>query len=113
MATMNSSWNMSSSPYRYHGQHSSVRGRDDPAEFYKCKISALTLNRQEEDQRVEKKRSVSMFHENQWFSLQLALYNNSKSGLLTQPGQGIWKVVDLFHDLINLLGKAGQAHSRD
>lgn len=64
------------------------------------------LNRREEDRRVKKKRSVSIFQENQWFSLQLTLYNNSKSGLLTQPGWGIRKVVDLFHDLINLLGKA-------
>ena len=108
MATMNSSRNMSSSPYRGHGQHSSVRGRDDPAEFYKRKISALedTLNWREEDWRVKRKRSVSIFQENQWFALQITLYNNSKSGSLTQPGQGIRKVVDLFHDLIDLLGKA-------
>jgi hypothetical protein len=34
------------------------------------------------------------------------LYDNSKSGSQTQPGRGIRKVVDLFHDLIDLLGKA-------
>jgi hypothetical protein len=36
----------------------------------------------------------------------LTLYGNSKSGLQTQPGRGIRKVVDLFHNLINLLDKA-------
>lgn len=40
------------------------------------------------------------------FFLQFTLYNNSKSGSQTQPGRGIRKVVDLFHDLIDLLGKA-------
>jgi hypothetical protein len=38
--------------------------------------------------------------------LQFTLYDNSKSGSQTQPGRGIRKVVDLFHDLIDLLGKA-------
>ena len=70
---MNSSRDMSSSPHRGHGQHSSVRGRDDPAEFYKRKISALedTLNRREEDRRVKKKRSVTIFQENHDFPYRL------------------------------------------
>ena len=38
--------------------------------------------------------------------LQFTLYDNSKSGSQTQLGRGIRKVVDLFHDLIDLLGKA-------
>ena len=38
--------------------------------------------------------------------LQFTLYDNSKSNSPTQPGRGIWKVVDLFHDLVNLVGKA-------
>ncbi len=53
---MDSSQNTSSSPDRRHGQNSSVGGRDDPAEFYKRKISALedTLNRREEDRKAKK-----------------------------------------------------------
>ena len=109
---MNSSQNTCSSPgssYSGHGQHSesTERGRDGSAEFYKRKISALedTLNQLEEDRRV-KKRLVSMFQGGKRFSLQLTFYNNSKSGSQTQPGRGIRKVVDLFHDLIDLLGKA-------
>jgi hypothetical protein len=35
------------------------------------------------------------------FFLQFTLYDNSKAGSQTQPGRGI-----LFHDLIDLLGKA-------
>ena len=55
--TMDSSQNTSSSPDRRHGQNSSVGGRDDPAEFYKRKISALedTLNRREEDRKAKKR----------------------------------------------------------
>jgi len=49
--------NTSSSTDRHHGQNSSGGGRDDPAEFYKRKISALedTLNRREEDRKAKKR----------------------------------------------------------
>jgi hypothetical protein len=38
--------------------------------------------------------------------LQFTLYDNRKSNSQTQPGRGIRKVVDLFHDLVDLVGKA-------
>lgn len=36
----------------------------------------------------------------------LTHFNDSKLCSQTQPGQGIRKIVDLFHDLSDLLGKA-------
>jgi hypothetical protein len=66
MPTTNSSQNTNHG----HGQHSLAGDNsesDDPgSRFYKRKISALeeTLNRREEDRRA-KKRSVSMFPEDQ------------------------------------------------
>ncbi|KAF8148024.1 hypothetical protein B0H34DRAFT_738022 [Crassisporium funariophilum] len=63
-----------------------VGGGDDQAEFYKRKISALkdTLNRREGERRAKR----------------------SKSSSQTKPGRGIQKVVDLYHDLVDLLEKA-------
>ena len=102
---MDFSQNTSSSPDRRHGQNSSVGGREDPAEFYKRKISALedTLNRREEDWKA-KKRYISI-HVLVSMIL-LTHFNNSKLCSQTQPGWGIRKIVDLFHDLSDLLGKA-------
>lgn len=36
----------------------------------------------------------------------LTHFNDSKLSSQTQPGRGIRKIVDLFHDLSDLLGKA-------
>ena len=36
----------------------------------------------------------------------IAHFNDSKLCSQTQPGRGIRKIVDLFHDLSDLLGKA-------
>jgi hypothetical protein len=33
---------------------------------------------------------------------------NRKGSSPTQPGQGIWKIVDLFHELSDLADKAGK-----
>ena len=38
---------------------------------------------------------------------------NRKGSSPTQPGRGIWKIVDLFHELSNLVDKAGKYCASD
>jgi len=38
---------------------------------------------------------------------------NRKGSSPTQPGRGIWKIVDLFHELSDLADRAGQYCTSD